>query len=140
MKVPRRSIATVVATVALTGSGLAVASPASAAWEDCGDYVCTTYYSRTETRAVKEYADNVVPQTLGIVTGLCSVIGDWFGKAGGGVAAGGCSIGLDSYDWRGDLDDAVSSNACFQVAYPNAWWGRITPDAGSTNHPGYCFD
>jgi len=52
-------VMSMLAITAVVGLNLTTASPASAAWENCGDYVCTEYLTRDETRAVSEYLNNV---------------------------------------------------------------------------------
>ncbi len=132
-------VAALVAMATIVGLNLTTASAASAAWEDCGDYTCTTYLTREETRAVSDYLNNVVPYSNGAAMGLCA----WAGYKGGGigavVAAVGCTA-FERYDWRSAADDAVAHNACFQVAYSNQWWGKAWPTPGWTSHSSYCFD
>jgi hypothetical protein len=136
----RLLVMSMLAITAVVGVDLTTASPASAAWENCGDYICTEYLTRDETQAVSQYLNSVTPYSNGASQGFCAYVGSKGGGIGAALGAAACSGVLERYDWRPAAGEAVAHNACFQVAYSKEWWGKFFPSPGWTSHPSYCFD
>lgn len=147
---------------AIVSQSSASASPAS--WENCGDRICTTYYSRAETRDLLrtvEKADYYAHQgeltrcsaasgvfggVVGALLGAIPTVGfgagaGFAGGATAGLAAGsqvcGLIVGPERSELSDLLDEAVAQDACYQVEYAVTGEGERT--GGITDHPDYCF-
>jgi hypothetical protein len=124
-------------TAAATIGFASDANTAGAATTNCGPNICTIYLTRTETRAVANYLNSVNGGALQIAGVACSTIFYKFPVLGA-FAGPACQVALSRYDWRSAAKSAAAHNACFQVAYPNKWYGKAFPTPGETNWPGYC--
>jgi hypothetical protein len=126
------------------GARDATAEPRGPAWEDCGKYTCTIYYSRSKTKQVKTYLDGPAGATAAASADIgCGLLGlaaatrlPFIGVPAGYF----CAHNAGRYDWRPQVREAAAHNACFQVAYPRGFPGKAWPTPGWTNHPGYCVN
>lgn len=144
----------VILAIAVTAFGFTAISTRHAAkaeaWENCGDYICTTYYDRAQTRAIAQYLNETAGGAEDIATGICGIITAGIGVRTGFVGAilagaGGAAlcdriINLD--DWVEAANNAVNDNGCLQMEYGTSRLSlsRMAPAPGYTTHPDYCFD
>lgn len=112
-------------------------------WTNCGDYVCTTYISKKETKVWAEYFESLA--AIGKVTEstLCGAGLPLFRIAQyaiPGVAAGiACESFFSKYGlsaWHSASQRAVDRGGCLQVEKRHK--GKIYKP-GSTTSPRYCM-
>lgn len=152
-------------TVVMLGASGASASGGS--WENCGQYTCTTYFSRAETRNIQQDAGRIAALSqaantvgctgafsagagvVGAVVGAIAggppgaMAGGLGGLQGGGVAGGViCAWMMNGPSGADALEDAanqaVQQNACLQIESNRD--GSGDDRVGVTNHPSYCFN
>lgn len=124
-------------------SGTASAAPQHAdTWTNCGKYTCTTYYSRSDTRAFNTYFDGAAGKfgRIGEAT-FCGIVGMIGGPAVSAFAGATCAVaGTGPYGvgaWGTAADNAVQHNGCLQAERPRNGAGLLKPSY--TTHSGYCF-
>lgn len=138
---------TVLAALTFMISSLAFAPSANAksknTWTNCGDYVCTTYISKQETKVWAEYFEALAPLGKASETVLCgtSVLGLPAAKSTIPRLASEitCETFFATYGpsaWHSASQRAVDKGGCLQIEKRHK--GKIRKP-GWTTHRSYCM-
>lgn len=116
--------------LAAAAASVALASPASAAWKNCGDYICTKYYTKAETQQLNRDFQDADAATGGVVGLICNYL----------PITENCGFGSNGYynQLKESTALAAALDGCLKVessADPDQTWVR----AGVTTNPDWCL-
>ncbi|OZE92867.1 hypothetical protein CH299_28555 [Rhodococcus sp. 14-2686-1-2] len=127
-------------------TSLAFISPAAAdaapqeAWTNCGDYICTTYFTKAQTKAYANYFNGVAGTTGRIAEGaFCGFALAPVNKVLAIIGATSCPELTADYNvsaWKSASNDAVQAGGCLQAEKSRNGNPLLKP--GYTTHPSYC--
>jgi hypothetical protein len=158
MKVGQRMAVTGGAAVLVFGAGaVGTQDTASASWENCGEYTCTTYSTRSETKQLLRDVQEVTSTGKDIGAGACGLLlagaggvaGFFLGGIGApiGMGIGGAAAAVVCPAWHHSvepsemeklLQTAVDHDGCYQVETDKG--AGANPRFGWTNAEGWCRD
>ncbi|GAB3597323.1 hypothetical protein CFAEC_13695 (plasmid) [Corynebacterium faecale] len=112
-------------------------------WTNCGDYTCTTYFSKKGTQAVAEYLNSTAGAVgTGAESAVCfSIMSPLLENKQMLPAFGvevGCEALFDKYGvsaWKKAAQRAVDRGGCLQAEKKK---NGFIYKPGSTTHPRYC--